>query len=58
MAEDEVMKPEEAQMAIARAVQRKPQVQAVRERLQRLAEDESQGLPVLAAAIRKLMRQD
>ncbi len=56
MADDEIMKPEEAQLAIAQAAMRKPQVQVVREQLQKLAEDEK-GLPILASAIRNLLHQ-
>lgn len=57
MAKDDYMKPEEAQLAIAQASQRKPQVQAIREKLQKLAADEEKGLQVLASAIRNLLHQ-
>ena len=57
MADDEILKPEEAQLAIAQAAMRKPQVQVVREKLQKLAEDEEKGLPILASAIRNLLHQ-
>lgn len=57
MADDEIMKPEEAQLAIAQAAMRKPQIQAVREKLQKLAEDEEKGLQILASAIRNLLHQ-
>lgn len=57
MADDEIMKPEEAHLAIAQAAMRKPQVQVVREQLQKLAEDEEKGLPILASAIRNLLHQ-
>lgn len=58
MAGDDHMTPEEAQLAIAKAAQRQPKVQAVRDRLRKMAEDEEKGLQVLASAIRKLLHQD
>ncbi|MCW2242640.1 hypothetical protein [Azospirillum canadense] len=58
MADDKGMTPEEAQLAIAKAAQRQPKVQAVRDRLRKMAEDEEKGLQVLASAIRKLLHQE
>lgn len=56
--DDAIMRPEDAQLAIARAAQRKPQIQAVREKLQKLADDEDRGLKILASAIRNLLHQE
>ncbi|WP_448208357.1 hypothetical protein [Azospirillum sp. sgz302134] len=58
MANDDVMKPEEAQLAIAKAAQAKPQVQMMRDRLRKLAEDEEKGAQILVSAIRNLLHQE
>lgn len=58
MADDDNMTPEEAQVAIAKAAQRQPKVQAMRDRLRKMAEDEEKGLQVLASAIRNLLHQE
>ncbi|TWA80522.1 hypothetical protein FBY14_1252 [Azospirillum brasilense] len=55
---DNDMKPEEAQLAIAKAAQMKPQVQAMRDRLRKMADDEERGVQVLASAIRRLLHQE
>ncbi|CCD03286.1 hypothetical protein FBZ85_12654 [Azospirillum brasilense] len=55
---DNDMKPEEAQLAIAKAAQMKPQVQAVRDRLRKMADDEEKGVQILASAIRRLLHQE
>ena len=57
MADDDRMKPEEANLAIARAAAQQPRVQQVREKLQKLAADEERGLQVLAAAIKRMLRE-
>lgn len=57
MAKDD-MKPDEAQLAIAKAAQMKPQVQAMRDRLRKMADDEERGVQILASAIRRLLRQE
>lgn len=58
MADDEIMKPEDAQVAIAKASQQRPKVQLMRDKLRQLAEDEERGLPILASAIRNLLHQE
>jgi hypothetical protein len=58
MADDEIMKPEDAQLAIAKASQQRPKVQLMRDKLRQLAEDEERGLPILASAIRNLLHQE
>lgn len=58
MADDDVMKPEEAQLAIAKASQMKPQVQAMRDRLRKMADDDEKGVQILADAIRRFLRQE
>ncbi|UKJ77288.1 hypothetical protein [Azospirillum brasilense] len=55
---DNDMKPEEAQLAIAKAAQMKPQVQAMRDRLRKMADDEEKGVQILASAIRRLLHQE
>lgn len=55
---DNDMKPEEAQLAIAKAAQMKPQVQAVRDRLRKMADDDEKGVQILASAIRRLLHQE
>ncbi|MBK4722928.1 hypothetical protein JJL56_29140 [Azospirillum sp. YIM DDC1] len=57
MAKDD-MKPDEAQLAIAKAAQMKPQVQAMRDRLRKMADDEERGVQILASAIRRLLHQE
>ncbi|WP_207462400.1 hypothetical protein [Azospirillum sp. SYSU D00513] len=57
MSDEKKMTAEEAHLAITEASKRKPQVQAVREKLQKLAEDEDKGLQMIASAIRTLMQQ-
>jgi polysaccharide deacetylase 2 family uncharacterized protein YibQ len=57
MADDEFMKPEEAEKAIARAMTKTPQVTAVRNKLQKLVEDDDKGLQMLASAIRRLLHE-
>ncbi|MDW7553081.1 MULTISPECIES: hypothetical protein [Azospirillum] len=52
------MKPEEAQLAIAKAAQMKPQVQAMRDRLRKMADDEEKGVQILANAIRRFLHQE
>lgn len=58
MADDDIMKPEDAQVAIAKASQQRPKVQLMRDKLRQLAEDEEKGLPILASAIRNLLHQE
>ena len=58
MADDDIMKPEDAQLAIAKASQQRPKVQLMRDKLRQLAEDEERGLPILASAIRNLLHQE
>ncbi|MGY0780798.1 hypothetical protein ACW7BJ_24380 [Azospirillum argentinense] len=55
---DNDMKPEEAQLAIAKAAQMKPQVQAMRDRLRKMADDEERGVQILASAIRRFLHQE
>lgn len=55
---DDNMTPEEAHLAIAKAAQQQPKVQAMRDCLRKMAEDEEKGLQVLASAIRKLLHQE
>ncbi|WP_169732828.1 hypothetical protein [Azospirillum halopraeferens] len=57
MADDEMMKPEEANLAIERASAKSSNVQRMRERLQKLAQDDDKGLQILADAIRRMLRQ-
>ena len=57
MSDEKKMTSEEANLAITEASRRQPKVQAVREKLQKLAEDEDKGLKMLASAIRTLMHQ-
>lgn len=58
MADNDIMKPEDAQLAIAKASQQRPKVQLMRDKLRQLAEDEEKGLPILASAIRNLLHQE
>ncbi len=58
MAKDDVVKPEEAQLAIAKAAQMKPQIQAMRDRLRKMADDEENGARILADAIRRFLHQE
>lgn len=51
------MTAEEAQMAIEEAANRRPQLYAIREKLQKMASDEERGLQILAEGIRKLLHQ-
>lgn len=55
MADDDI-KPEDAYKAIVRASQRKPQISAVRERIQTMATEEK-GLETLARAIKRLLHE-
>ena len=58
MAKDDVANPETTQLAIAKAAQMKPQVQAMRDRLRKMAEDEQNGARILADAIRRFLHQE
>ncbi len=58
MADNDIMKPEDAQVAIAKASQQRPKVQLMRDKLRQLAADEEKGLPILASAIRNLLHQE
>ncbi|WP_431859834.1 hypothetical protein [Azospirillum sp.] len=53
---DDIMTPEQAQRAIARAAQRTPQISAVRERIEKMTAEEK-GLEMLAQAIRRLLHE-
>jgi len=54
---DTDLTPEDAQRAIAKAAEKRPQVAVMRERLQKLAGDEERGLQLLAAAIKRMLRE-
>lgn len=56
MADDD-LKPEDAYKAIVRASERKPQVSAVRDRIQKMA-TEDKGLEMLARAIKRLLHEE
>ncbi len=56
MADDEILKPEDAHKAIVRASQRTPQVSAARERIRKMT-TEDKGLEMLAQAIRRLLHE-
>lgn len=56
MADDDI-KPEDAYKAIVRASERKPQVSAVRDRIQKMAA-EDKGLEMLARAIKRLLHEE
>ena len=51
------MTAEEAHTAIEEAANRRPQLYAIREKLQKMAEDEERGLRMIAEGIRKLLHQ-
>lgn len=55
--DDDFMKPEDAEKAIARAMTKTPQVSAVRTKLQKLVEDDEKGLRMLASAIRRMLHE-
>ncbi len=54
---DAFLSPEEAQLAIARAAEQKPQLQVIREKMSRLTESE-QGMQMLANAIRRMLHEE
>ena len=56
MADDEILKPEDARKAIARASQRTPRMSAAHERIQKMT-TEDKGLEMLAQAIRRLLHE-
>ncbi|HEY0838498.1 MAG TPA: hypothetical protein VGE72_31615 [Azospirillum sp.] len=57
MADDDFMKPEDAEKAISRAMTKTPQVSAVRTKLQKMVDDDDKGLQMLAAAIRRMLHE-
>jgi hypothetical protein len=57
MSDEKNLTADEAHRAITEASRRRPQVQLVREQLQKMVKDEEKGLYLLASAIRTLLRQ-
>ncbi|HYG85238.1 MAG TPA: hypothetical protein VD978_03185 [Azospirillum sp.] len=57
MADDEHLTPEDAQRAIERASRQTPTVSAARDKLLEMAENEENGLRLLAEAIRRMLRE-
>lgn len=56
MSDNEAMKPGEAEIAIERAMNQKPKAMVMREKLQKLLEDEGSAKQ-LVGAIRSMMKQ-
>ncbi|CAO3415868.1 hypothetical protein [Azospirillum doebereinerae] len=57
MSDNDALKPGEAELAIERAMQQKPKAMLVREKLQRLLDDEHSARQLMGA-IRGMMRRD
>ncbi len=57
MSDNEVMKPGEAEVAIERAMNQKPKAMLMREKLQKMLDDEGNAKQ-LVGAIRNMMKQN
>lgn len=57
MSEDEYLRPEDAELAIARASAVDPKVQRARDRIARIIGEDERGVEMMAQAIRRMLRE-